>query len=424
MSDEQKIEVYADWHQLQQPTLVGYLHAIKTRGKETFAFEYSVQWLKETSAINLDPDLQLYQGGKYAAEKQNNFGIFLDSAPDRWGRFLMQRREALLAQEGKHSNKLLLASDYLLGVYDKHRLGALRFKLPSSDTFLDNNPSYAAPPWTKLAELEQASRELERNTYDNVPINKKWLNMLIAPSASLGGARPKANFLDKNNCPWIAKFPSNNDEIDIGAWEMLVNQLANQCGITTPNAQVMKLGKHHTTFLSQRFDRISETQRIHFASAMTMLQRQDGDDASSGASYLELAEFIMQHGAQPNRDLAQLWRRIVFSICISNTDDHLRNHGFLFIPQQGWILSPAYDLNPNPYGDGLKLNISEFDNRQNLELAKEVSPYFRIPPKQAKQIILNTIQQVINWRELTKPLNISHAEQELMSPAFRVAEQA
>src|SRR5437016_329403 len=210
--------------------------------------------------------------------------------------------------------------------------------------------------------------------------------MLIAPGGSLGGARPKAGVIDQRKHLWIAKFPSNHDEIDIGAWEMVAYKLAKHAGIVMPESKIEKFKNRYHTFLCKRFDRSSKGERIHFASAMTLLQRSDGDDASKGASYLELAEFITRQGAQPDQDLEQLWRRIIFYICISNVDDHLRNHGFILQPS-GWILSPAFDINPVATSDGLKLNISESDNSQDLELAKDVAVYFRINQKKASKII-------------------------------------
>lgn len=300
------IEVYAHWVGLSQPTLVGSLHATPARGKEIFSFEYSHDWLSNNRAHNLDPSLQLYQGAQYAPHEQENFGVFLDSSPDRWGRFLMNRREAQFAREEGRKERKFLESDYLLGVYDEHRMGALRFKIDQAGVFLDTNKAYASPPWASLRELEQASLEIEKDNAEKNPNYSKWLKMLIAPGGSLGGARPKASVVDERKHLWIAKFPSGNDENDIGAWEMVVYKLALRAQIAVTKAKVEKFNSHHHTFLSKRFDRNDSGERIHFASAMTLLQRTDGDDASKGASYLELAEFIIRQGAQPAQDLEQL----------------------------------------------------------------------------------------------------------------------
>lgn len=414
------IEVNAHWVGLSQPTLMGVLRATPLRGKEIFSFEYNHDWLSSNQTYALDPSLQLYQGIQYAPHEQENFGIFLDSSPDRWGRFLMNRREAQLARKEGRKERKLSESDYLLGVYDEHRMGALRFRKDSQSPFLDCNKAYASPPWTSLRELEYASLELEKDDAENNPSYSKWLYMLIAPGGSLGGARPKASVVDKHKHLWIAKFPSGNDENDIGVWEMLVYRLAKRAQIIIAEAKIEKFNSHHHTFLSKRFDRTNSGERIHFASAMTLLQRSDGDDASKGASYLELAEFIIQQSVQPAEDLEQLWRRIVFFICISNVDDHLRNHGFILQPN-GWVLSPAFDINPVAGGDGLKLNISENDNSQDLMLAKEVAEYFRIKPARADAIIHEVVSVVKKWRKEAGALGISTREQERMARAFRIA---
>ncbi len=420
---KKNIEVYAHWAGLPEPVLMGILHTTLVRGKEIFSFSYSSHWLKHNSNVHLDPSLQLFEGIQYAPISQENFGIFLDSSPDRWGRFLMDRREAWMARQEKRPARKLLESDYLLGVFDKHRMGAMRFRLDLNGPFLDNDHNLAAPPWVSLRELEQASLELEKKDAEKKPSYSRWLQMLIAPGGSLGGARPKASVVDAKNHLWIAKFPSAHDINDIGAWEMVAYKLGLQAGIHMAEAKIEKFNSQHHTFLSKRFDRTDTGERIHFASAMTLLQRSDGDDASKGASYLELAEIIIRHGAQPNEDLEQLWRRIVFFICISNVDDHLRNHGYL-LQSRGWRLSPAFDINPVADGDGLKLNISQVDNSQDLSLAKEVADTFRIKAKRADEIIHEVIKAVQNWRKVASYLGISSSKQNQMASAFRVAEEA
>lgn len=417
-----QIEVHADWADLSQPTLMGTLSAVSSRGKEIFSFTYSDTWLLNSQAHALDPSLQLFSGPQYAPQGQENFGLFLDSSPDRWGRFLMDRREALLAREQERKERLLLESDYLLGVYDEHRMGALRFRKDPNGPFLDNNKAMAAPPYTFLRELEHASLEIEKDDAEKNPKYSKWLAMLVMPGSSLGGARPKASVVDEHKHLWIAKFPSGNDKLDIGAWEMVAHNLAQAAGITTAQTHVRKFTSRYHTFLSKRFDRTADGRRIHFASAMTLLQRFDGDDAHKGASYLELAEFIMKQGAQSAHDLEQLWRRIVFFICVSNVDDHLRNHGFL-LTSQGWELSPAYDVNPIASGNGLKLNISESDNSQDLALVKDVAPYFRIKTDRASTIIQEVTKAVKGWRKEAATFGISVKDQDRMARAFRIADE-
>ena len=418
---QKNIEVYADWEGLTQPVHMGVLLAKPGRGKEIFSFEYSQDWLSGNFSTPLDPALQLFSGVQHAPNDQENFGLFLDSSPDRWGRMLMRRREAQLAREEKREVRKLLESDYLLGVYDENRMGALRFCGDINGPFLDNSKERASPPWSSLRELEHASLEIEKSGAENNKNYSNWLKMLIAPGGSLGGARPKASVIDEKGHLWIAKFPSAQDEIDIGAWEMVVWRLARLANINMADARAEKFNSRYHTFLNKRFDRTSKGKRIHFSSAMTMLQYSDGDDYSTGVSYLELAEFLMQHGAQPDKDLEQLWRRIVFNVCVSNVDDHLRNHGFILQPE-GWVLSPAFDINPVPAGEGLKLNISEDDNSQHIDLVKEVAEYFRIKPVDADKHIDQVVKAVRQWRKEAGALGISKREQDEMAPAFRIAE--
>ena len=419
--ERKRMAVYAHWQGLTAPQLMGELMATPVRGQEVFSFAYDASWLATAPAQVLDPALQLYTGPQYLAEEKGNFGLFLDSAPDRWGRLLMRRREAALARQESRREQPLLESDYLLGVFDGHRMGGLRFKLSPEGPFLNDNRAMAAPPWTSLRELEHASLQLERTDAAQDPDYLKWLMLLVAPGSSLGGARPKASVLDLKGGLWMAKFPSGQDAHDVGAWEAVVNELAQQAGVTVAVGQAHLFGSRHHTYLSHRFDRTATNERVHFASAMTLLGYQDGADHQDGASYLELAAFLIRHGAQVAQDLAELWRRIVFNICVANTDDHLRNHGFL-LTAQGWRLSPAYDLNPIPYGRGLTLNISETDNALDLQLALEVAPFFRLLPHQADAIIAEVRGAVRNWRAVATDYHLSREEQEMMANAFQVAE--
>lgn len=411
-----KIEVCAHWRGLDGPTTMGWLTATPVRGKEVFAFEYDREWLDRGLHTRLDPNLGLFGGRQYPTSDRKNFGIFLDSSPDRWGRVLMERREAQQAREERRPERTLLESDYLLGVHDGHRMGALRFRM--GGPFLDDNREMAAPPWTSLSELEYASLQLERDDAESRPEYAKWLSMLISPGGSLGGARPKASVVDDQGGLWIAKFPSRSDPVDMGAWEWVVHELAGHAGVEVPQAQLRKFGSQHHTFLSKRFDRTPSLERLHFASAMTLLERNDGDDFTEGASYLEMAELLKQAGANPTQDIRQLWRRIVFNICVSNVDDHLRNHGFM-LEDRGWTLAPAYDMNPDPNGSGLMLNISDTDNALDLELAMEVAEVCRV--KRAKEITAEVMEAISTWREKATQVGLSRAAQDRMERAFRHA---
>jgi serine/threonine-protein kinase HipA len=412
---KKEIQVYAHWPGLQEPSLMGMLSVSPAKGKESFSFEYADAWLKSGFSQMIDPDLQLYSGAYYPRDDKPNFGIFLDSCPDRWGRVLMQRREVAIAKQENRAAKKLLESDFLLGVYDEHRMGALRFKLDTDGPFLNDNKAMAAPPWTSLRELEYASLKFEEDNTDD-PKYLMWVAMLIAPGSSLGGARPKASVMDAHNNLWIAKFPSRNDDKDIATWEMVTNQLAINAGINVAEGKLLQFNNNYHTYLTKRFDRTASGERIHFASAMTLLGHIDGAD-DSGASYLELMEFISRYGAAVEKDLEELWRRIVFSICVKNTDDHLRNHGFL-LTEKGWLLSPAYDINPNEYGKGLSLNITDSDNSLDLDLAMTIAGYFRLSDDKASQIIQQVSAVVKDWRKVAANYKISNAEQERMSVAF------
>lgn len=417
-TDKRTISVYAHWSGMENPSLMGTLRSDRLKGKEVFSFEYVDEWLQNGLAQLLDPSLQLYSGQHYLHENQDNFGIFLDSSPDRWGRILMRRREAALARIEKREVKKLFETDYLLGVFDGHRMGALRFKLEENGPFLNDNKNLASPPWASLRELEQISLRLEDDEVIDDPEYLKWLNMLIAPGTSLGGARPKASIVDNDGGLWIAKFPSRNDQGDTGGWEIVTYELAILAGINMAPSKAQKFSSDYHTFLTKRFDRENDGRRIHFASAMTMLGYTDGQDHADGASYLDLVHFIQNNGANVSQDLEQLWRRIVFSICVTNTDDHLRNHGFL-LTNEGWVLSPAYDINPVETGAGLKLNISDEDNSLDLNLAREVAEFFRLSEKRATEIIEEVMNAVARWKNIATKYGISRVEQELKAPAFK-----
>ncbi len=395
---------------------MGRLFVSRLRGKEVFQFEYDPPWLENEWVFQLDPELHRYSGRQFPTSEKTNFGVFLDSMPDRWGRQLMLRRESILARNEDRKPRQLFDSDYLLGVYDLQRQGALRFKLAGESSFLNDDSTVAVPPWSSLRELEHACNIVERDEGD-ASASMQWLNMLMAPGSSLGGARPKAGVMDSSGSLWIAKFPSQNDDCDVGAWEMIVNELAKKAGLRVAEGRITRLQSRHHTFLSKRFDRTATGKRVHFASAMTMLQRNDGDDYSTGASYLEIADFIMRYGSNPDADLEELWSRIVFSMLVKNTDDHLRNHGVI-LKSDGWSLSPAYDMNPNPKGHGLRLNISENDNSLDLDLALSVAEYFRVNNARAGIIIKRITDTIASWRSFAASHNLSDPETDMMAPAF------
>ncbi|WP_317124801.1 type II toxin-antitoxin system HipA family toxin [Aureibaculum luteum] len=331
--------------------------------------------------------------------------------PDTWGKTLMRRR---VAQEKKEKPRTLYEIDFLLGVYDVSRMRALRFKTDLNGSFLDKDDHSPTPPWSSIRELQAAADAFENDNNNEI---KKCLAILIAPGSSLGGARPKANILDDDKNLWIAKFPSKNDTIDKAAWEYLAYQLAIDAGITMSLSKIEKVSVKYRTFFTKRFDR-HRGGRIHFASAITMTGNTEDTIRDKTSSYLEIAEFIQNYGVNIDINLAQLWWRIVFNIAISNTDDHLRNHGFI-LTDKGWVLSPAYDINPSIDKDGLALNIDMDNNALDFDLVKSEGEYFRLDKAQRDEIISEVLNAVSNWTNVAIKIGISTKEIELMESAFK-----
>ena len=414
MADVRNIYVYKDWY-TSIPEKIGTIYVEGGKGKELISFEYDDSWIEKVdTSLIFDPDLMLYKGRQYTPLDKPMFGIFADSCPDRWGRTLMKRREAIQAKKEDRKPKRLTDIDFLLGVYDETRMGGLRFSVKEDGPFLSDDKELATPPWTTLRKLESASLAFEKN---DDGMEEKWLKQLLAPGSSLGGARPKASVSAPDGSLWIAKFPSKHDDTNVGAWEMVVHDLAVMCALDVPEAKLENFSKNGSTFLIKRFDRDGE-KRIHFASAMTLLGKNDGASATDGSSYLELVSLIRKYGATPKKDLLELWKRVVFNMAVSNTDDHLRNHGFI-LTNEGWCLSPLYDVNPNPEGDVLSLNVDENNNLIDFEVALDVASTFGINEKQAKQHI-DEIKNIIenNWRILAEKYGLTRGEIERMSPAF------
>lgn len=417
MKDIEKIYVYENWKGSTESKM-GTLHIDGGKGKEVISFEYDEEWLANADDnFVFDPDLSLFRGRQYTPLDKSMFGIFSDSCPDRWGRLLMKRREAIIAKKEERKPRRLTDVDFLLGVYDETRMGALRFATSEKGPFLSNDKELATPPWTTLRKLETASLAFEKN---DDGMEEKWLKQLIAPGSSLGGARPKASVSATDGSLWIAKFPSKYDDMNVGAWEMVVHDLAIMCRLNVPEAKMENFSKTGSTFLTKRFDREGE-QRIHFASAMTLLGKNDGANAADGSSYLDIASLLRKYGATPKKDLRELWRRLVFNMAVSNTDDHLRNHGFI-LTNEGWTLSPLYDVNPNVYGDTLSLNVDSNSNLIDFELALSVARLFEMTAKRAKEDV-NEIKNVVenNWRNLAQKYGLSRREIESMAPAFNMA---
>ncbi len=413
--NQKTIYVYESFNS-DESNLMGRLYVGEGKGSDNFSFEFDSAWLVQHDRSHIiDPELQLYSGRQYPVNK-SVFGIFADSSPDRWGRVLMQRRERIYADKEGRKPRKLTDGDYLLGVYDETRMGAIRFKEDENGPFLSDDKETAAPPWATLRTLEEASRNFESE--ENL-LNEKWLNQLLKPGSSLGGARPKATIQDTNGELWIAKFPSKNDEFNTGAWEKVAHDLARLCSLNVPESKLETFSKLGSTFIVKRFDRDGD-KRIHFASAMTMLGKTDGASSSDGSSYLDIAGFIKASCVSPKKSLKELWMRIVFSMAISNTDDHLRNHGFI-LTKNGWELSPLYDVNPTPYGDELALNVNTEDNSISIDLAIESAHHFGLSTEEANEIANNITTTVRdNWEKLATKYGLSRGAIEYMRPAFSV----
>jgi serine/threonine-protein kinase HipA len=412
------VQVWVDLDRFEQPVLMGTLHSQTGGAGEIFSFEYDRSWLERPEVFAFDPDLALATGHQYPAPHRPNFGIFLDSAPDRWGRLLMQRRENLLARREKRRPRALTAWDFLLGVHDETRLGALRFRASVDQAFIDSDKHLAAPPITSLRELQAASLQFEQHINDEEhPDYQKWLSQLFAPGSSLGGARPKASVRDEAGVLCMAKFPSRQDTRDVGGWELVTHRLAVNAGILVPVARPLRLADNpYTTFLVKRFDRSARGGRLAFVSAMTLTQRADGEP---GASYLELVDLLQSRGANTQADCEQLFRRVVFNILVHNTDDHLRNHGF-FIDEQGLRLSPAYDMNPSVERRELTLAIDEVETACDVTIAMDACKDYGLTPPQASDVRKQVQAAVTGWQQEANRLRIPEAEQSLMAPAFQV----
>jgi len=394
---------------LAPPTLVGTL--AHDRGQ--IRFHYQPEWLKHPKAFALDPDLSLDEQPFFPKPEMGNFGIFLDSSPDRWGQTLMKRREALQAKDEKRTARTLYGWDYLIGVQDLTRQGGLRFRIAGTQDFLDND-ALAAPPVSSLRELEAVAYQLSHRRIDDLDALRRWLSVLVAPGASLGGARPKANFTESDGCLWMGKFPARDDDRDVGAWEYVTHQLALKAGIDVPAARLVRLNNDFHTYCTQRFDRLAGKRRF-YASAMTLLRKEQ----SEGSSYLEMAQFLRAQGDGENtaKDLAQLFRRVAFNVAVGNRDDHLRNHGFI-LAATGWRLSPAFDVNPNIDKSEHVLNIDAIDNRPDLNTLLTTAEFYGLTPTQAQQSVDEVLAVTSTWRQTARQVGISNADIELTASAF------
>ncbi len=403
---QRELEVYIDL--ARQPVLVGRLWARERAGRETSSFTYDRNWLQSRNAFALAPNMPLSPGQFHSPKSL--FNAFTDPAPDSWGRKLMRRHERARAAQDGRAARTLFDIDFLAGVDDFSRLGALRFKVPGSEDFL-TGAGQPIPPVIDLAQLLAASDKIERGRESDADVR-----MMLGPGTSLGGARPKATVRGKGGELLFAKFPKRDDDWPVTRWEATALALAHSAGITVPGWKLHSVARKPVLIL-ERFDRVEIDRRVAFMSALTAL---DASDHAEQRSYLELVDVLRQQGAAPERDLAQLWRRMAFNILISNTDDHLRNHAFLH-ETGGWGLSPAYDLNPTPVEVKPRIHalaLDEADATASLETALKVASSFGLKQSDALTIAHEVGVAVSKWREIAKSSGLKAADFDFMASAF------
>ncbi len=404
-----QVDVWLADSSLGPDAQVGTLARATGRGADVVRFEYVRSWLDAKQAFPIDPELSLSPGPQFVASGRSLHGIFRDTAPDRWGRVLMERREAAQARAASRAPRRLGDWDFLLGVNDAYRMGALRFREAEQQTWL-HDQAIGAPPAARLRELEAVARQIDQPGSEQRPEYAAWLQLLMAPGTSLGGARPKATYEDEAGQLWLAKFPANDDRRDVGAWEYLAHCLATDAGLRVPPAQCLRFASQHHTFCVQRFDRASGARRL-YASAMTLLGHQDGDTGS----YLEIAQAIEQQGdpISIEPDLHELYARILFSILVGNRDDHFRNHGFLR-SAKGWSLSPAFDINPSPDSREHALAIDEHSAEPDTALLRRTAKYYRLSSDAAAAIERRVRGAVAGWERRADGIGIRPLDVEFL----------
>lgn len=408
-----KLYVYADFDWLKEVELIGELGHESLRGAYSYSFTFDNEWLRQYSDLFLSDDLNNYPGQQYTQPDKDIFGCFSDALPDRWGRTLLLRREQIAAAEEKRPVRRLSSFDFLTGIDDFSRMGGFRFKEDPDGEFINVSESLRIPPLTDIRELIAASEEIEKSEEENILPDRKWVVQLVQPGSSLGGARPKANVIDTDKTLYVAKFPSRKDDYDVGLWEHFSHLLAIKAGINAATTKVLATEEKYHTLLSKRFDRTQEGKRIHFASAMTLLGLEDGDNATTGCGYLDIVDFILQNCTDVERNLQELYRRVAFNICIGNSDDHFRNHGFL-LTAKGWTLSPAYDMNPT-LNEYQSLLISSTSNKADLSILLDACEDYMLNRKTAEKIVSEEVEAVKGWRELAIRLGLPQREMDMFS---------
>lgn len=399
-----KITVYADFDFLVSPQEIGTLGYERVRGKDHFVFEYSHEWLMQHGGIVLSGDLMNVPSLQHPRGADGVFGFVKDSFPDRWGRLLMDRRERLNAQTERKPVRTLTNYDYLTGIDDFTRMGGIRYKSEDSDNFINAGAKYQVPPIESLPALCDACREIELAEERNELPERRWLDQLIDPGSSLGGARPKANIIGTDGKLYVAKFPSKKDLDNTELIEHFSHRMAAAAGITVANTSTIRISKDRDLLLSERFDRTADGKRIHYASAMSLLGLDDGAGSSTGNGYLDIVDFILQGCVDVGRNLRELYRRVAFNVMFGNTDDHFRNHGFLLTPK-GWTLSPAYDINPGGKSHQCLL-IDQYTEQSDITALLSASNHYMIERQEAAGIIEEVRSTIKDWREVASELQI------------------
>lgn len=399
-----KITVYADFDFLVAPQEIGVLGYEHVRGKDHFVFEYSHKWLKQYGGILLSGDLINVPSLQHPRGNDNVFGFVKDSFPDRWGRLLLDRRERLTAQSERRPTRILTNYDYLIGIEDFTRMGGIRYKEEGVDDYINVSTKYLVPPMESLRSLCDACHEIELAEERNELPEQRWLDQLIDPGSSLGGARPKANVVDTEGTLYIAKFPSKKDLENTELIEHFSHQLAAKAGINVAKTRTIKISKDRDLLLSERFDRTKGGRRIHFASALSLLGLDDGAGSSTGNGYLDIVDFILQGCTEVRQNLRELYRRVAFNVMFGNTDDHFRNHGFLLTPK-GWTLSPAYDINPGAKTHQCLL-IDSYSEQSDINALLFASDNYMLERKEANEIIEEVRAAIKDWRNTATNLQI------------------
>ena len=399
-----RITVYADFDFLATPQEIGILGYEHVRGKDHFVFEYSREWLKKHGGILLSGDLLNVPSLQHPRSNDSVFGFVKDSFPDRWGRLLLDRRERLIAQSEGRPKRMLTNYDYLIGIEDFTRMGGIRYKSEDSEEYINASEKYLVPPIESLRALCDACHEIELAEERNELPDQRWLDQLIDPGTSLGGARPKANVIDTDGKLYVAKFPSKKDLENTELIEHFSHRLAATAGISVAKTRTIKISKDRDLLLSERFDRSSEGKRIHFASAMSLLGLDDGAGSSTGNGYLDIVDFILQGCVDAGKNLRELYRRVAFNVMFGNTDDQFRNHGFL-LTSKGWTLSPAYDINPGEKSYQCLL-IDQYTEESDIKALLSACNNYMLEEQEASGIIEEVRTAIKDWRKTAIALQV------------------